>query len=305
MSRQPEQIAREFHDAQAHLAALTAQGIAKQWSKVDPDNIMSSWTNQLPAATTIVTGGQRGAADLVDDYLTELSDAGGFEAGEAIDAEAFTGVASDGRGLLSLLTQPAFTVLTSLSMGSPLDRSMAGGAATLDMIARTQVSDAGRAATAVGMAANRRFDGYVRVVQAKACSRCIILAGQFYAWSSGFKRHPNCSCVHMPCSREEGAAFGRLHNPRSVYDSLTPAERQRAGWSAADQRAVHEGADLTMVTNIRGVTTSGAQRYVGKLTSDQIFARAAGDRDEAVRLLRQNGYLREEAPHLRPVATGR
>jgi hypothetical protein len=76
-----------------------------------------------------------------------------------------------------------------------------------------------------------------------------------------------------------------------VYDSLSVAERQRAGWSLADQEAVAEGADLTFVTNMKGVTTTGTRRSVGRLTPDQIYRRAGGDRDEAVRLLRQNGYL--------------
>lgn len=69
------------------------------------------------------------------------------------------------------------------------------------------------------------------------------------------------------------------------------AERQRAGWSLADQRAIDEGADLIRVTNMKGVTSTGTRRSLGRLTPDQIYKQAGNNRDEAIRLLRQNGYL--------------
>ena len=38
----------------------------------------------------------------------------------------------------------------------------------------------------------RPVGGYVRMVQAGACSRCVVLAGKWYRKNQGFQRHPGC-----------------------------------------------------------------------------------------------------------------
>jgi hypothetical protein len=134
----------------------------------------------------------------------------------------------------------------------------------------------------------------------------------------------NCDCIHLP-SRQASAA-GILQDPKVIYDTLTPAERQRAGWSLADQKAIGAGADLNQVTNAkRGVYTAGGVKYtttattrrglfggfdidaesgrmtarprgappkLPRLTPESIYKQANGDRDVALRLLRENGYLK-------------
>src|SRR5690606_36298272 len=107
-------------------------------------------------------------------------------------ASALAGVASDGRPLDTLLTQPAISTVTALDRGRSLREALAIRQATLDMMVRTQVADAGRVADGVALAVRRRAGGYVRMVVGATCSRCIILAGTWYRWNQGFQRHPRC-----------------------------------------------------------------------------------------------------------------
>jgi len=302
-----ESTALGFRDAQAALAATAAAALATQWAKVDPANVMASWTAQLPHATVVLSGAQTVAAQQVDSYLADESVAQGGDAAADLEVvpDAFAGVASDGRALSGLLQQAGWAVMTSLGAGAPIDRAMAGGAATLDMIARTQVADAGRTATQVGIAGRHEFTGFVRIASAGACSRCAILAGKFYRYNGSFPRHPRCHCSCAPANEH---TLGRLRqSPRALYDAMTARERQLAGWSVADQKAIDLGADLNQVTNAhRGLssldvagrkvqtTTVGGARGRPRLTPQSVFdesARLGWSRAETVTQLHRHGYL--------------
>lgn len=323
----------EEHAAQRRrLAKTTAAAAAARWQQVDPDNIARSWTAQLPAVTAMLTAAQFSAADAAEGYLDSFAP----PADVAVQAAAFAGAASDGATLASLLYQPAITALMAIGSGATVPRALAGGRANLDMIVRTQVADAGRAADQAALTARTQVQGYVRQIVGATCARCTILAGRFYRWNAGFLRHPRCDCIHIPADRAQWREAGRFHDPQQVYDSLSVAERQRAGWSLADQEAIADGADLIAVTNAkRGMYTAGGRKFTTegttvrgtfggyridpntgqlmrraepdllrrpgqrvrstrqeRLTPDQIYKQAGNDRDEAVRLLRQNGYLR-------------
>lgn len=278
----------EGHAARrARLATAAAVDAARRWARVDPDNIARSWTAQIPATVAVLSAAQFAAADQAEEYLDEFAD----PADQVVDPRGYAGVASDGGNLASLLYQPAIGALMTIGSGGSAARGLASGRASLDMIVRTQVADAGRAADQAALTARTTVQGYVRQIVGATCARCTILAGRFYRWNAGFQRHPCCDCIHVPATREQWRQSGRLHDSQQVYDSLTVAERQYAGWSLADQKAIAEGADLTFVTNMKGVTTAGTRRSAGRMTTDQIYKRAGGDRDEAIRLLRQNGYL--------------
>ena len=290
----------EHADLRKRIAVATAAVAADRWAQVDPSSISRSWAAQLPTMTASVSAAQFAVADEAEDYLDEYAE----PAGVMVDPQGFAGQASDGGALASLLYQPAINALMAIGSGASVDRALAGGGASLDMIVRTQVADAGRAADQAALTTRPQVQGYVRQIVGATCARCTILAGRFYRWNAGFQRHPRCDCTHVPANRAQWRETGRFHDPQQVYDSLSVAQRQRAGWSLADQQAISDGADLIATTNMKGVTTAGTRRSVGKLTPDQIYKRAAGNRDEAIRLLRQNGYLRG-APVVRvPVRRG-
>jgi hypothetical protein len=189
------------------------------------------------------------------------------------------------------------------------------GGNLLAMIADNEVADAGRGADQVAMAADRRVEGYVRVVSAGACGRCAILAGRWYRWNAAFQRHPHCHCQQVPATDRTSAA-GHLTDPHQYFDSLSRAEQDRA-FTVAGAQAIRDGGDIFQVVNAqRGVstvtvfgrnlstTTEGVTRrgLAGRrmraagvkspvrLTPQAIYE-LASDRDEAIRLLYRFGYL--------------
>lgn len=337
----PDDVALDHYTQRRILSEAAAQVAAAAWGQVDPDDILRSWLGQLPALTTAVSGAQLAAAAAADGYTTDVLEAQGLDAAAdgQVAARTFAGVASDGRSLATLLANPAVTALSAIKDGIDVARALAAGRSNLDMIVRTQVADSGRAADQAALVARPAATGYVRVAVGQTCARCLILAGRTYRWSAGFQRHPRCDCIHLPT--QIATAGGLVQDPHEMYARLTPAERTRAGFTAADQAAIRDGADLNAVVNAhRGMYTtvvggrtiratregttvrgtfggfeidpdtgalrrrasselenrrSGSRRIgaarAPRLTPEQIYRIAGDNRDEAVRLLRRNGYL--------------
>lgn len=189
----------------------------------------------------------------------------------------------------------------------------------LDRLIMSLVADAAVGAMSVGIVARPRV-GYVRYVSAPCCSRCAILAGRFYRWSAGFKRHPGCDCTHLPTTDPRSEY---RQNPYDLVDKGLVT-----GLSKADMRALADGADLNQLVNFkngsirsvnfgpgRTVTTTNAgmtsrgiagqrlgdlQRVDGsryrvsqrmRLTPESIYRAANGDREVAMRLLKLHGYI--------------
>lgn len=316
---QTREVAADYQRDQASLSSAAAQVAAQMWDEVDPDRIMSSWQAQLPELTGIVSGAQLGAARQADPYTNDVLDVQGLDPGAVADVNpaAFAGHASDGRGLMSLLTNPVFVTLASISDAADITRALSAGRANVQMLASTQVADAGRLATHTSLVAHPSATGYVRTTDGNPCSRCLPLAGKTYRWNSGFKRHPRCGCVHVPTL----IAHPQWHSldPRDIYDRMTPRERTLAGFTKGQQAALDEGADIFQVINAdRGVFTAGGRQFTRegttrrggfgqlqrrqglrepgvpsppRLTPDQILIEAGEDRAQAVALLRANGYL--------------
>ena len=159
----------------------------------------------------------------------------------------------------------------------------------LDRLVATFVQDAGRTASAVDMARRPGVDGYVRVLNPPSCSRCAILAGRFYGWSSGFRRHPLCDCIHQMSTHQ--AAVGQ-----TVDVAAMAAAGQIMGLTSVQGEAILAGAEPSQVVNTTsraaGLTVSSSvlQRS-GRSTPAEVLALADGDRTVAIAGLRANGYL--------------
>ncbi|WP_433699092.1 hypothetical protein [Nocardiopsis sp. CA-288880] len=263
------------------LATATAQAARAEWARVDPDQIRTSWQARLPRVLTLVVAAQRAAAGLSEPYLRQLL---GLAPDAALDPAALSGIASDGRPLDSLLAQPAVTALTYLATGRAVGDAMAAGVAMLELIVGTQVHDAGRVADLIGIAA-RPGVAYTRVVDLPACARCIVLAGQTYAYSEGFERHPRCDCAVLPIRSGESPPL----SPRELFASMSPAEQLRR-FGAGAVEAIREGADIGQVVNARrGLTTAAGRLFTtegttrrgyagGRMAATAGTARAAGER---------------------------
>lgn len=316
------QVATAHYRSRLRLVDALAAVARRLWRAVDPANIAASWTTQLPEMVVLTNASQLAAARTADAYLNDiLAEQGLSTAAEGrVDARAFAGVASDGRPLPSLLYQPVVATLAAIGDGATVDRAMAGGYATLEMIARTQVADAGRVADQVALTTRPMATGYRRMVVGRTCSRCIILAGMFYEWNRGFERHPQDDCVHIPTSEDTGDDVRT--DPKAIFDSMDVAEQDKV-FTVAGAEAIRDGADMGQVVNARrGMTTAASGRLVrndsglftttegatkrgfaGKrlgarsgrraqrLMPESIYELAAGDRDESLRLLKQHGYI--------------
>jgi hypothetical protein len=294
------------------------------WARVDPADISTTWTRQLAEVLMLLTAAQAAAATGADQYVDTALAAQGWDGAAAgqVSPAGFAGDASDGRDLLSLLAEPAIAVKVGLGRGWPTGRAMAYGQASLARITSTQVADAGRVADGVAIAARPTTYGSVRVVSAGACARCIVLSGRHYRWSEGFLRHPHCHCTMAPLANSEGRDSPE---PRELFDRLT-GEQQDKTFGRAGAQAIRDGADLDQVVNARrGMYTAGGRLLThegttrrglagrrleaagarttrtpgqrnrritaARLTPEQIYREAAGDRDDAIRLLRRFGYL--------------
>lgn len=313
--------ARARYESRQLLSARATSAAVQAWARISSNDIAGSWAQQVPRLTSVVTTAQRVAATGAGEYVTEaLAEQGVRRAADAeVLAEAFAGAASDGRPLGSLLAQPAITTLARIGVGFDLNDALASGRAALSAIVATQVADAGRLADGVAIATRPRT-GYVRMLNPPSCSRCAVLAGRFYRWNGGFLRHPHCHCVHIPSV--ENIAGDVTTDPRAYFDSLSKADQDRIFTNAGGQ-AIRDGADVAQVVNARrgmakattgftreGVTRtgrvggSGAQGPLGRagrrlgrtggtvrLTPESIYEVAGDDRDLALSLLRQHGYI--------------
>ncbi len=312
----------------ALIAALSERSRKRAravWGDLQRQEVVASWDEVARDALRVeVATAQRMAAIAASRFMGNALDAQGAEwAGELANPLAFEGFASDGRDLDSLLFQPVLSTMRRLKDYVQVDDALAMGAAELDAIVGTQVTDASRAAMQVEMTGQPAVTGYVRMLTPPSCGRCAILAGRFYRFSDGFLRHPNCDCVHIPSV--EDAADDLRTDPTAYFESLSTSEQdQYFGKGTAE--AIRQGADMNQVVNARRksagmsrlgaieVTTEGTTRrgIAGKrliraeggdpnqrgavaksprLTPDAILRIAKGDKDKARDLMQRYAYI--------------
>lgn len=297
------EIAAAHQRRRQTLARRAATAMARLWGTVDPDAIASSWTRAMPTALTVLETAQTTAAAAAGPYLDELTDEYGLEgaAAGAVAVTGFAGMASDGRDLAGLLYRPVISALRTIKRGATPRQGLSAGRFALDLIVRTQIADAGRAADGVALVARPQLGGWVRMLSLPSCPRCVILAGRYYRWDDGFLRHERCDCTHIPAN--EDVAGDLRTDPKAYFDSLSEAEQDEI-FGPSSAQAIRDGADMNRVVNAaRSTYTAGGKRYTRdattrrgagrrvRLTVDQIYAEAGGNRDEALRLLRLHGYL--------------
>ncbi|WP_157253202.1 hypothetical protein [Nonomuraea typhae] len=304
----PREIAVAHQRRQRSVLLAVVAAILGLWRRINRDRLTESWQAGVgPSIVETMARAQVSAAALVPVYLRELAEAQRIGAPELeVVPEAFGRSASDGRPLETLMYQPVIALKRLLADGVPIEDAMRRATAHMAMIASTQAADAGRGAVEAGMTVQREWTMYVRVVNLPACSRCIILAGRVYPHSTGFQRHPNCDCEMMPVTSDDVS----LPSPQTLFKQMSPEEQnQRFGKAGAE--ALRLGADMGQVVNARRgmrtagqrlVTTTGTSRrgVAGRrlrgrvrLMPESILAEAGDDRDLAVDLLRQYGYLIE------------
>lgn len=287
----PPDRAVEHYRRQAKQAEATAILTRRQWRRMTVEDLEGSWAQIVGRLAVMVGSGMLGAAQDGAEYVPEVLN---LDTEGEVAAQRFGQTASDGRPLDTLLYSAVVRTKIGLRRGLTAPQALTAGGAWLDTLARTQVADAGRGAAGVAIAATPTA-GYTRLVSPPCCQRCAVLAGKFFQWNTGFLRHPKCLCRHTACTQGQARNSSSVIGPGQVKD-LTQAQCD----------AIADGADLNQVINSNrgrssdGMTTSegttrrglAGQRRPGavRLTPDAIY-RVSATRDQALELLRANGYL--------------
>jgi hypothetical protein len=295
-----DSVALEHYRDRRDLVEAAAGVAEDAWRSVSTDDLIGSWRESSATVLVAVSGAQLAAAQDADGYLSAVL--GEQDIDPASDGQVnprpLAGIASDGRSLSTLLEQPMIATLVAIGDGAAVPSALATGYATLDMIVRTQVADAGRTADQIALTARPQAPGYVRMVVGRTCSRCVVLAGRWYRYDAGFNRHPRCDCVGVPAAEDTSGDIRT--NPRAYFDSLSRAEQDQA-FTKAGAQAIRDGADIAKTVNARRgmYTPADGRKYTTeaagrrpRLLPEQIYLEANGDRAEAVRLLRLHGYIR-------------
>ncbi len=246
------------------LQALVVVAAAGLWSEVSLTDLTGSWAAQIPTLAPVLSGVQVRAAEAGAEYGAQtLADQGLYAAPEHfVNPQGFAGMASDGRSLAGLLYAPIPHVKTLIAGGMKPRQALAQGGKFLTTITRTQVADAGRGAAGVDTA-SRKSVGYVRMLNPPSCSRCSVLAGRFYQWNSGFRRHPKCDCCHvMTTARAAAESEGLVHDPYDYFKSLSPADQDKA-YTKAGAQAIRDGGDIFQVVNSRRGTSYAGESKDG------------------------------------------
>lgn len=294
-------VARKHQQSNEDLADTTARAVLAEWAKVRPEAVARDWAALLPKVTGYVQAGQLHAAEGTNTFMRELL---GSSVPEVVP-EQFASQTPDGRDAMSLLARAAPNAISAQRRGFSAKAAMARAAGFLDMVVRTVVADTGRQSDQVSMVANKGVTGYVRVVELPACSRCIILAGREYGVSSGFLRHPRCDCTMEPVTRRNTPT---PLSAKQLFDSMSPAERNKV-FGEAGAKAIADGARISSVVNARkamdnvemfGRTVQVTHVGTGsrknprppRLMPEEIYRLAGDDRNQAIRLLYRNGFLR-------------
>lgn len=291
------ELANTYLDLQAEITAAVLDAVNGIWESIDPGNAQESWVDQRTGERLFVeiSVGQSSLAQHSQDYIAAAlreQNATSDPAG-ALNPLSFAGIASDGRDLDSLMLGPLIDLEEQLARGIEPEVAKKSAGSNLDTLTRTQVVDAGRAATATAIAAEKSVKFWVRVLTPPSCGRCAILAGKTYDWQNAFFRHPRCDCVVMGGS--EALALSQVRtDPVAYFESLSEADQNKY-FGKGRAEAIRLGADMNTVVNARaaksGLSAPGLSKS-GRLMPAAIIEAGGGDREATVKLLRKNGYLR-------------
>lgn len=314
--------ATEFYATQQRVNAETRRLLARLWRRMG-DDLDGSWRRLKPDVLTDLVIAQQEIAGRAERYVPRVLDQTNIPDRPEGDVRPmrFVGYASDGRPLETLVDGAVVKTKQALQGGATTAAALSQGGDWLQLMTALQIADVARQVVGVMTASRKNLGGTVRVLNPPSCQRCAILAGRFYRWSTGFERHPRCDCVNSPVpSKAYAEAEGFVQSPMEAYRNgeitdLTEAQRF----------AIDNGADIGRVVNAtRGMSTTATKRSLVRkarrfgpggapvpqvpdllaglkfnqptaapelLTPEGIYQQAAGDRDEAIRLLRHWGFI--------------
>jgi hypothetical protein len=298
----PEAVTEQYKSIQT-LQALAIRASRRAWAKVIPGSLSRSWDSALRDLVPIMSAVQLRAATAGADYgVWALAEQGEYVAPDAfVDPRGFAGVAADGRSLSGMLYSPVTDVKALIGGGMSVRQALSSGSNSLDRLVQTAVADASRQAASVDIATRPQV-GYVRMLNPPSCGSCVILAGRFYRWNSGFLRHPKCDCIHSPAKGSQALkSEGLVDDPYEYFNGLSEKDQNNI-FGKGKAQAIRDGGDIFRVQNsYRGKDGLFTAEGTGKrgfardlkgqrLTPEGIYKQAK-TREEAVALLERHGYV--------------
>lgn len=234
------------------------------WREVDARYISESWAELLPyLVATVATEQTAAAGSAIDAGAAALAATGAWRAPDAfLDPVAFTGAAPDGAPLEYMLYDAARGAKKGIRRGMSEAGALKFGRDELRTLVKTTVTDAGRAAGGVTVA-TRPGVGFVRMLNPPSCGRCAVLAGRFYRWNAGFRRHPRCFPAGTVISGPSLEAATRRWFEGELVTLTTSSGQElsltgnhpvltRGGWLPAN--LVQEGDEVVRSTLTEGAT---------------------------------------------------
>ncbi len=333
-------LAEKLQHANRTIAGRLTAILATLWGQVDMAAPVASWQGLLGDAAGAFAAAQYTAASTADPYVSAVQDVlpgVGGQAQRMVNPGGFAGMAASGLDVTDLLGIPAARAQSAREQGLSPDLVRQAGVAALSMYAHTEVADASRNAVQVATVTHH-ISGYVRVVGAFCCSRCGILSGRWYRYSSGFERHPNCHCTNLPCDRtyeEVAPEYEHLYEgTTALSENLVPSPQELLAsgritdLTQEEMVALRAGADLAQIVNAhRGMYVAGGHEYTttgttmrgvaGARLLARAIARAGGaapggvyrnftiSRTEVLAAsARYGGLMRQGVPFIRNTPTG-
>ncbi len=300
--------ATELVAASKRRSLAVMAGVGQIWDRIDPAGDWSTqWIALLPRATALVSLAQVGAATDAAAAVPAMLTQQGVEPTPIAELKpsGFAGWAvrswTNGDELVDLGAYLYPAVITARQApGGPAEMLQAGRrmAQGLAQFATASSSDW---ASRAGATADRGAAGLVWYDPPPMCQRCAAVYGRFFRFGAkAFQRHPRCDGQLVAVSQDKLADL-----PMIGAEDVKDLNR----WQ---KKALSEGADWSKVINStsgvqrsRGVSTSvltdnGLQTYYGagrqkgrtpRLSPKGVFTKAGDNRELALRLLRDNGYI--------------
>lgn len=302
--RSHESLSDRLEDRAAEAAVLA-------WSEVSPAYISESWEQVVPAVAAVVSDSQVRISDSAVATSRNVSvETGQYRLPRSFhDPRELVGYGSQGVPLEDALYSPAIGTKNRIRAGAPVQDAMLYGLSAVSSLASTIVADTGREAMQMDMI-TRTQTGYVRVIEAGACSRCVVLAGKWFRWNEGFLRHPSCRCLHMPAASKGWAEDeGWYADPYAYFNDLS-TDGQAQIFGEYNAMAIRDGADIYQVVNAtspragvyaggrmtrEGTTRRGnfrqTSQYQHRLTPQGIYGDGSRSREQVIKALEGNGYI--------------
>lgn len=303
------QASLDFYRHQQQIAAVTVGSVLKLWRRMGLD-FDASWDAIRLDMLDVVHVGRAAAASSAVQYtpamLAETSQVA--PAAGQLNTSRFLTTAPDGRAMSSLLAEAPVKAKIAVSRGLSGVAALETGGVWLSSALLTVMADTRRAVVGADIVQRPAIAGYTRMLNPPSCPRCVILAGKWFRWNSGFLRHPNCDCIHVPSTSLSFAKqSGYFDDPYEYFRSLSREDQDRlfrpngltadraAQIGRSNARAIRDGGDIFRVENVRlrGLATAkGNIRYgaPSRMTVDDIY-KVAGTRTNAIRLLEREGYI--------------